>query len=281
MTLLTPGVDDDGERISASAYGRLQDPPIGPSAMTRLFQRDMPSYFGTDAHGRHCRMVNPAEADLWRSRFCTPKVGPDGHVRGMPPAGGSSGKAKPPNPPFKAVAAEDRYDAPVKPKVPRNVAPDPEDPGGSATKAERLAEARAAGAEDDAAARRFRRLQLEEKLMDRDAGLDVIADFTGEIAKMIDRMPAGEATALAAAIGCDEHTAYRALVVLAEKQRGDLARYARTARAGLDAIRSSRRGGSLVDDRGGDPAEAEAHPAGVGGAEAGLHQGGQGEPVAL
>ena len=264
MTLLTPGVDDDGERISASAYGRLQDPPIGPSAMTRLFQRDMPSYFGKDAHGRDCRLVNPAEADLWRSRFCTPKVGPDGKVRGLPPQGGSSGKARAPNPPGRKVAPEDRVDAPPKPKVARNVPPDPDDPAGAGSKAERLAEARAAGAEDDAAARRFRRLQLEEKLLDRSAGLDVIADFAGEIAKMIDRTPAGEATGLAAAVGCDEHTAYRALVALAEKQRGDLARYARTARAGLDAIRSSRRGGSLVDDRGTGPTEGEADPAGVG-----------------
>ena len=42
MALKTPGIDDDGERISASAYGRLQDPPIGPSAMTRLFSRGLP-----------------------------------------------------------------------------------------------------------------------------------------------------------------------------------------------------------------------------------------------
>ena len=253
MSLLTEGMEDDGERISASAYGRLQDPPIVPSAMTRLFGRGLPSYRVKDQHGRDCRMVNPAEADRWRSLFCTPKVGADGQVRGMPPEGGSSHRSPPPNPPLVKMAP----DAPRRTDpVPRNISPDV---GDAATKAERLAEARASGAEDDAAARRFRRLQQEEVLMDRAAALDVLADFVGEIGKMLDRTPAGEATGVADAVGCDEHKAYGPLVAIAEKQRGDLARYARNARARLDAIRSSRRGGGMGGDRGADCAEAEAY----------------------
>lgn len=80
MGLRTPGFADDGERISASAYGRLQDPPIAPSAMSRLFGRRLPGYPGKDQHGRDCKMFNPAEADRWRSLHCTPKVGADGRV---------------------------------------------------------------------------------------------------------------------------------------------------------------------------------------------------------
>ncbi len=247
--LLTPGMDDDGERISASAYGRLQDPTIGPSAMTRLFQRGLPAYVRKDDHGRDCKMVNPAEADRWRSLYCTPKVGVDGKVRGMPPEGGSSGRSPPPNPPGKALPpGATRLSDPV----PRNISPGVP---GAETKAERLSEARASAAEDDAATRRLRRLEVEGKLLDRNAGLDVIAAFVGEIGKMLDRMPEGEAVGLAAALGGDAHAAFRALRPVAEKMRSDLARYARAA---VGDLRASGRDRLLEDDPGGDLAEGEA-----------------------
>lgn len=253
MALKTPGVEDDGERISASAYGRLQDPPIGPSAMTRLFQRGLPNYVGKDGHGRDCRLVNPREADYWRSLHCTPKAGLDGKVRGLPPAGGSSGKAEP----VRGPGGKPPEPKPPRPDPkPRGAPPNPDNPGDAANKAERIAEAKAASAEDDAATRRLKRLQIEDVLMDRQAALDVIAAFAGEVGKMLDRMPSGEAAALiAAATGSDEHTAYRALLTVSEKMRSDLARHARAA---VDDLGEIRRGRRLADGRGGDPAEGEA-----------------------
>lgn len=249
MALKTAGLADDGERISASAYGRLQDPPISPAAMSRLFQRGLPGYPGKDAHGRDCRMVNPAEADQWRSLYCTPKVGVDGKVRGLPPQGGSSGRARPPNPPFKPIpeGSPSRHDP-----TPRNLPPGGED---GATKAERLAEARASAAEDDAATRRLKRLKEEGLLMDRAAGLDIVAVFAGEVGKMLDRAPGDEATGVAAACGCDEHTAYQALKAVVERMRSDLARHARAA---VDDLGASGRGRHLADDRHGDRPEDEA-----------------------
>lgn len=249
MGLKTAGLADDGERISASAYGRLQDPPISPAAMSRLFQRGLPGYPGKDAHGRDCRMVNPAEADQWRSLYCTPKVGVDGKVRGLPPQGGSSGRARPPNPPFKPIpeGSQSRHDP-----TPRNLPPGGED---GATKAERLAEARASAAEDDAATRRLKRLKEEGLLMDRAAGLDIVAVFAGEVGKMLDRAPGDEATGVAAACGCDEHTAYQALKAVVERMRSDLARHARAA---VDDLGASGRGRHLADDRHGDRPEDEA-----------------------
>lgn len=252
--LKTPGLDDDGERISASAYGRLQDPPIAPSAMTRLFGRGLPGYEGRDPHGRLCRMVNPAEADQWRSLNCTPKVGPDGKVRGLPPEGGSSGRARPPNPPgAKLPEGALRRNDPT----PLN-RPDGDD---GQTKAERLAEARASSAEDDAATRRLKRLEAEGKLLDRNAGLDVLAAFAGEVGKMLDRMPQGEAVGVAAAVGCDEHTAYRALKPVVEKMRSDLARYARAA---VGDLGTSGRGRLLADGGGGDRPEGNSDAPEVG-----------------
>lgn len=251
MSLETAGFEDDGERISASAYGRLQDPPIVPSAMTRLFGRGLPSYQGTDLHGRICRLVNPAEADHWRSLYCTPKVGADGKTRGLPPDGGSSGRAPPPNPPLVKIApgAPRRTDP-----VPRNIMPGTE---GAETKAERLSEARASAAEDDAATRRLRRLEVEGKLLSREAGLDVVAAFAGEVGKMLDRMPGDDAATIAAACGCDEHTAYGALKAVVEKMRSDLARH---ARATVGDLRATGRGRLLEDDTGGDRAEGQAQP---------------------
>ena len=252
MTLKTAGMEDDGERISASAYGRLQDPPIAPSAMTRLFGRGLPSYEGKDAHGRLCRQVNPAEADRWRSLYCIPKVGADGKVRGLPPEGGSSNRAPPPNPPGRKLAD----DAPRRTDpVPRNISPDVE---GAETKAERLAEARASSAEDEAATRRLRRLEVEGKLLDREAGLDVVAAFGGEVGKMLDRMPGDCASEIAAACGCDEHTAYRALKALGEMMRSDLARHARAA---VGDLGTSGRGRLLEDVGAGDRAEGDAEAA--------------------
>lgn len=246
MALRTSGFPDDGERISASAYGRLQEPPIGPPAMSRLFGRGLPGYPGKDQHGRDCRMVNPAEADQWRTLNCTPKMGVDGKVRGMPREGGSSGVARAPNPPFKAVppGAPTRHDP-----VPRT---DGED---TISKAERVAEAKASAAEDEAATRRLKRLKEEGSLLDRNAGLDIIAAFAGEVGKMLDRMPGDEATAIAAACGSDEHTAYQALKAVVETMRSDLARHARAAVGGLGA---SGRGRRLADDSGGDRPEIEA-----------------------
>lgn len=255
MALLTPGVEDDGERISASAYGRLQTPAIGPSAMTRLFQRGMPGYPGKDAHGRDCRLVNPAEADLWRATYCTPKLGPDGQMRGLPPSGGSSGKAKTPNPPFVAVAPEQRVKAELAQKrepIPRGAVPDPDDPGGAQSKAERLAEARASSAEDEAATRRLKRLDVEGVLMDRQAGLDVVAGFAGEVGKMLDRAPETRAVGLASALGVEPHAAFTALRDVMEDMRADLERYARSA---LGDLRSAGRGRLLADDSAGDQAE--------------------------
>lgn len=246
MSLKTAGMADDGERISASAYGRLQDPPISPPAMSRLFKNGLPGYPGKDQHGRDCRLVNPAEADQWRSLYCTPKVGVDGKVRGMPPEGGSSGRARAPNPPFKPIppGSPARNDP-----TPRNVSPSGED---GVSKAERLAEARASAAEDDAATRRLKRLKEEGSLLDRGAGLDIIAGFTGELGKMLDRMPGDEATGVAAACGCDEHTAYQALKAVVERMRSDLARH---ARASVGDLGASGRGRLLADDSGGDRAE--------------------------
>lgn len=236
--LKTPGMEDDGERISASAYGRLQDPPIVPSAMTRMFGRGLPSYQGTDTHGRICRLVNPAEADRWRSLNCTPKVGADGKVRGMPPEGGSSGRARPPNPPGRKLADD----------APRRTDPTPLNvPDGDVTKAERVAEARATSAEDEAATRRLKRLQAEGVLLAREAGLDVLAAFAGEVGKMLDRMAQVEAVAVAAACGCDQHAAYLALQPVAERMRSDLARYASGA---LGDLRASGRGRLLEDSEG-------------------------------
>jgi len=249
MALKTAGLADDGERISASAYGRLQDPPISPPAMSRLFKSGLPKYPGKDQHGRDCALVNPAEADLWRSLYCTPKVGADGKVRGLPPQGGSSGRARPPNPPFKPIpeGSPSRHDP-----TPRNLPPGGED---GATKAERLAEARASAAEDDAATRRLKRLKEEGLLMDRAAGLDIVAVFAGEVGKMLDRAPGDEATGVAAACGCDEHTAYQALKAVVERMRSDLARHARAA---VDDLGASGRGRHLADDRRGDRPEDEA-----------------------
>lgn len=252
MPLTTQGLEDDGERISASAYGRLQDPPIGPPAMTRLFKRGLPSYVGKDQHGRDCRLVNPAEADRWRSLHCTPKVAVDGKVRGMPPEGGSSGRARPPNPPLKKLAP----DAPRRTDpVPLNRAAGEED---QATKAERLAEARASSAEDEAATRRLKRLKEEGALLDRTAGLDVLAAFVGEIGKMLDRGAETEAVAVASALGVEKHAAYLALGPVFEKMRSDLARYAGSA---LDDLRASGRGRMLEDGGPGDRPPAEAEPA--------------------
>lgn len=252
MALKTAGLADDGERISASAYGRLQDPPISPAAMSRLFQRGLPGYPGKDAHGRDCKLVNPAECDQWRSLYCTPKVGVDGKVRGLPPQGGSSGRARPPNPPFKPIpeGSPSRHDP-----TPRNLPPGGED---GATKAERLAEARASAAEDDAATRRLKRLKEEGLLMDRGAGLDVLADFVGQVGKMLDRAAQGEAVDVAAACGCDDHVAYQALKPVFQRLRSDLARYARAADRDL---RKVGRGRLLGDDRGGDRTEAETSAA--------------------
>ena len=177
---------------------------------------------------------------------CTPKVGVDGKVRGLPPEGGSSGRARPPNPPFKALPEGSlRRNDPT----PRNPSGDGDD---AVTKAERLAEARASAAEDDAATRRLKRLKEEGSLLDRSAGLDIIAAFTGELGKMLDRMPGDEATSIAAACGCDEHTAYQALKAVVETMRSDLARHARAA---VGDLGTSGRGRLLADDSGGDRTE--------------------------
>lgn len=254
--LETPGVPDDGERISASAYGRRQDPPIGPSAMTRLFKNGLPGYPGKDAHGRDCRMVNPREADMWRAAYCTPKIGGDGKVRGLPPKGGSSERSagsgrSPPVAPARDAVAPAANPAPA-------ASAENEDP---MSRAERIADAKMQAAEDDAATRRFRRLEAEGKYLDREAALDVLQAFTGEVGKSLDRMPANKAPVIAKALGVEAHAVYRALGPIVEEMRADLERYARSA---LDDVRALGRRRGLEDGGGGDPPEGEADPAPVG-----------------
>lgn len=255
--LLTPGLSDDGERISASAYGRLQDPPIGPPAMTRLFGKGLPSYPGRDEHGRKCRMVNPREADLWRAANCAARMGADGKVRGMPPPGGSSGRAPRPNPPGRKAAPGTGAKAPPAPPRPKREAT-PDDVAEAYSRQERLVEARTQAAEDDAATRRMRRLEAEGKYLDRDAALDVIAEFAGEVVKTINRTPADSATDVAGACGSSEHVAYQALLGVAERQRGDLERHAQAA---LDALRALGRRRGVADDPGAAEGEAAPDPA--------------------
>ncbi len=221
---MTPGGPEGA--ITASEYARRCDPPMGKSAMSRLFAAGLPNYPGADDHGRHCKFVLPAEADRWRASFCTPKMdGRTGLMRGAPDlAAGAAptGRATP------GTGAGGHRTSHGSPAAGAGEGPQ--------TIAVRIQEARATSAEEEARARTYKRQALEGLLLDRRAAIHAHLIFVGMTASVLDRMPADWATKLAGDLGVTEHAAYLALRKVADGLREDLARSARAegARLGLE-----------------------------------------------
>ena len=232
-------------RITAAEYGRLQDPPISKSGMSRLISRGLPVYEGQDDHGRMCKFVDPLEADRWRVIHCSPKIDGSGNLRGLPsvPATPSAGQRSTATPEA-APARPSGSPARSRPSTPRLRGGEGEgDPDGETSSdpmsiSQRIAEARAQEAEDKAATSRLRRLKEEGSLVERKAAIEVVEEFAGMVGKSIDRMPVDNATLVAATLGVAEHDAYQALQAVAVKIRDDLARDCSTANEQARALGS-------------------------------------------
>lgn len=199
--------------ITASEYARRCDPPMGKSAMSRLFTAGLPNYPGGDDHGRHCKFVLPDEADRWRASFCTPKMdGRTGLLRGAPDL------ADGPAPTGRATPGTGGGGHRASPGSPAGGAGE-----GPQTIAVRIQEARATSAEEEARARTYKRQALEGLLLDRRAAVNAHKTFVGKVASTLDRMPADWATKLAGDLGVTEHAAYLTLRKVADGLREDLA----------------------------------------------------------
>ena len=215
-------------RITASEYARQCDPPMGKSAISRLFKEGLPNYPGKDDHGRDCKFVDPVEADRWRATFTTPKMDPKtGLMHGMPSLR-----------PAPVAPARDAPSPPIAERSPGRAAGTEPTSGPGPTRgtgsgefgqdiAFRIQNARAVSAEEDAKARTYRRQALEGQLLDRDAAVDAHLRFIGLVASSLDRMPADQATSVSSKLGCTEHEAYLALREVTERLREDLAHAAR------------------------------------------------------
>lgn len=199
--------------ITASEYARRCDPPMGKSAMSRLFAAGLPNYPGADDHGRHCKFVLPDEADQWRASFCTPKMdGRTGLLRAAPDLAGTGSES--------SAAGGKQTSSAAAGSSAAGAGPGPQ------TIAVRIQEARATSAEEDAQSRRYKRLALEGLLLDRRAAINAHLTFVGQVASSLDRLPADWATKLAGDLGVSEHAAYVALRKVSEGLREDLARSA-------------------------------------------------------
>ncbi len=223
------------DHITAAAYGRACEPPIGKSGMARLIALGLPVHPGTDGHGRVCKFVLPAEADEWRRANCTAKPDKDGRMRG-PPDFTPSATAR-------TVAADASSPAPGSAPRPASAKAGPSSPRGGASThgdegegggygvgtlsvGERTQLARMREAEERAESATLRRLTAEGRLLDREAAIDAHLAFVGQVGTAIDRMPADHATTVASALGVTEHQAYLVLRKVGERLREDLARYA-------------------------------------------------------
>lgn len=214
--------------ITAAEYGRRQTPPIGKSGMSRLIADGLPVIEGRDDHGRKCKFVDPAEADLWRTANCTPKLDGNGQLRGLPAGPTPTGPAtRDDGGPSRTEGARP-VSAP--PRSAPRAAYGSEGAGEDGlNRAERIAEAKAQAAEDDAATRRLKRLNAEGALVDRDVAIAVQVEFAAVVGKAVDRMAADMATHVATLVGCSEHAAYQALKDVAQKLRTGIARSADAA----------------------------------------------------
>lgn len=206
------------ETIPAAEYARRIG--IGKSGMSRLISRGLPFTEGQDDHGRLCKFIDPVLADAWRSTHLTPKLdGKTGLLRGSV----DTTTSRRPSPPSHKPREPAR---PSPPASRQSVAGGDED----LETARRMRQLRAQREEDVSALARLKRLQAEGKLLDREAALEGHERFVGQLAVLLDRMPADQATLLADRVGCTEHEAYLALKDLAIRLRSDLATYAERER---------------------------------------------------
>lgn len=226
--------------ITASEYARRCDPPMGKSAVSRLFAMGLPNYPGKDDHGRDCKFVVPDEADRWRAAFTTPRLdGRTSLVRGAPdlrprPIETAAAPARPPPSPPSGGGAGAAQPAP------------PGSPAGGAGAgpqaiAVRIQEAKATKAEEEALTATRRRETLDGALLSRSAAIHAHEAFVGLMGSTLERMPADQATAVAGDLGVTKHAAYLALRRIAESVRADLERSARreALRLGLETDEGS------------------------------------------
>lgn len=159
------------------------------SRVSTWIGQGMPAEDGSDGQ-RKIKLIDPGAADAWRAANLRAAVQSNGRVRGL---------------------VED-------PAATSNT--------GAQSGAQRIVEAKAREAEISMRMREIALLKAEGKLVDRDAAARVMRDMIGAVGKAIDRMPGNKATVMADSLGASEHDVYRALMVIAEEMRDELARYA-------------------------------------------------------
>jgi hypothetical protein len=215
---------------------------VAKSRVSEYVKRGMPAVEGSDDHGRICKFINPETADWWRSNNLGVKVeGATGRIRGgavdLPqrappardpqgdPAGGQTGRRSSARHPPRRSSASTRSP----------LTGDAEDSAALVASREsasrRIQAAKISQEEDKALTARLRRMQVQGKLLDRKAFMDVFEGFVAQTAVSIERMPQDLATKVADRLGLEEHPVYLALRdLVVERLRSDLATYAEQQR---------------------------------------------------
>lgn len=242
---------NERELITAAEFARRRG--VVKSRVSSWFQRGLPFVDGQDDHGRKCKFVDVAVADIWCATHLKPQIRPDGKLGGAPMNTSRKPRAEqkaPPNtaPPMERPSPAPRTEGPSSdpdagegPKrrvfdftappglpPPDLVAqPRAEDPIHDAAHFAAATQRHRAQAEADKSALvRLRLLQAQGALLDRGAALDAHEHFVQMVATTLERAPADHATDLAAKVGCTEHQAYLALRDVIDGLRGDLAIHA-------------------------------------------------------
>jgi len=239
------------ELIPAAEFARRRG--VVKSRVSAWFQRGLPFVEGQDDHGRKCKFVEPAVADIWCATHLTPTLRPDGRFGGTPMNTSRKQRAEQKAPPAPAPSMERPsptqrtegpssapsagegskrrvfdFSAPPGQPPPELVAQSRSDD--PITEAAHLATEtqrhRAQAEADKSAIIRLRLLQAQGALLDRGAALDAHEHFVQMVATTLERAPADHATDLASKLGCTEHQAYLALRDVIDGLRGDLAIHA-------------------------------------------------------
>lgn len=211
--------------------------------LTQWYAQGLPHVDGADDHGRLCKWLDPDQADAWRAANLKTSVDGEGRVRGIveprrdTPRDTGGADAERPSAPTARGGAEDG--PPGRPAGDGASLTPPADGAPQApSTAERIQEARASQAEDDAEKARFNRLKTQGLMVDRKAAIKVQEGFATKVGVAIDRMPADMATIVADGLKTSEHDAYTVLKLVSRRLREDLARQAE------DAARIVRAGGT-------------------------------------